>query len=109
MIVVNFTNSFFYTTIFLKKVVYIQSLKLCHYHYEILYFAGGCNIEGEDDSYDFGSGAGFYLDATEEKWKKNYRMFSYVTQEVNFVAQTLLQERRNLKIFEGALQNRVRK
>jgi len=24
----------------------------------------GCNIKGEDDSYDFGSGAGFYLDAT---------------------------------------------
>lgn len=43
---------------------------------------GGCNIEGEDDSWDFGSGAGFYLDATEEKWKTNYRMFSYVTKEL---------------------------
>lgn len=42
----------------------------------------GCNIEGEDDAYDFGSGAGFYVDATEEKWKTNYRMFSYVTQEL---------------------------
>ncbi|RXG50794.1 S-formylglutathione hydrolase [Armadillidium vulgare] len=40
------------------------------------------NIEGEDESYDFGSGAGFYLDATEEKWKKNYRMYSYVTKEL---------------------------
>lgn len=44
--------------------------------------AGGCNIEGEDDSYDFGSGAGFYVDATEEKWKTNYRMYSYVTSEL---------------------------
>lgn len=41
-----------------------------------------CGIEGEDDSYDFGSGAGFYVDATEENWKTNYRMFSYVTKEL---------------------------
>ena len=45
-------------------------------------FTGGVNIEGEDDSYDFGSGAGFYVDATETKWKNNYRMYSYVTKEV---------------------------
>jgi len=44
--------------------------------------AGGCNIEGEEDSWDFGTGAGFYIDATEEKWKNHYRMFSYVTKEV---------------------------
>lgn len=43
---------------------------------------GGCNIEGEDDSWDFGTGAGFYVDATEEPWKNNYRMYSYVTEEV---------------------------
>ena len=42
----------------------------------------GCNIEGEDDSYDFGTGAGFYVDATEEKWKDNYKMYSYVTSEL---------------------------
>ncbi|PIK40975.1 S-formylglutathione hydrolase, partial [Apostichopus japonicus] len=42
----------------------------------------GCNIDGEDDSYDFGSGAGFYVDATTEKWKNNYRMYSYVTEEL---------------------------
>uniref|UniRef100_A0A914XND6 S-formylglutathione hydrolase n=2 Tax=Plectus sambesii TaxID=2011161 RepID=A0A914XND6_9BILA len=42
----------------------------------------GLSIEGEDDSYDFGSGAGFYLDATEEKWKKNYRMYSYIVDEL---------------------------
>lgn len=46
-------------------------------------FSGGCNIEGEDDSYDFGSGAGFYVDATTDKWKKNYRMYSYITKEVH--------------------------
>lgn len=42
----------------------------------------GVNIEGEDDSYDFGSGAGFYVDATECKWKTNYRMYSYITKEL---------------------------
>ena len=44
--------------------------------------AGGCNIDGEDDSYDFGTGAGFYVDATEEKWKSHYKMYSYITKEV---------------------------
>eukprot|EP00892_Ulva_mutabilis_P004448 jgi/Ulvmu1/2375/UM130_0008.1 len=41
----------------------------------------GLGIEGEDDSYDFGTGAGFYLDATDPKWKQ-YRMYSYVTKEL---------------------------
>ncbi len=42
----------------------------------------GCNIEGEDDSWDFGTGAGFYVNATQEKWKTNYNMYSYVTMEL---------------------------
>lgn len=42
----------------------------------------GCNIAGEDDSWDFGSGAGFYLDATVAPWADNYRMFSYVSKEL---------------------------
>lgn len=40
------------------------------------------NLPGEDDSYDFGSGAGFYVDATQEPWRKHYRMYSYVTVEL---------------------------
>ena len=32
----------------------------------------------DDDAYDFGKGAGFYVDATEEPWAKNFRMRSYV-------------------------------
>lgn len=43
------------------------------------------NIPGEDDSYDFGSGAGFYLDATEEPWSGSYNMYSYITQELQDV------------------------
>lgn len=50
---------------------------------KLLIFIGSCGIEGEDDSYDFGTGAGFYIDATEEKWKTNYRMYSYITKEVS--------------------------
>ncbi|PJI42038.1 S-formylglutathione hydrolase [Ferrovibrio sp.] len=42
----------------------------------------GVNIAGEDDAYDFGSGAGFYVDATEAPWSKHYRMYSYVTEEL---------------------------
>jgi len=38
----------------------------------------GVTIEGADDSYDFGSGAGFYVDATEPKWAEHYKMYSYV-------------------------------
>lgn len=41
----------------------------------------GLNVEGEADSYDFGVGAGFYLNATTEKWK-NWRMYDYVTKEL---------------------------
>ena len=34
------------------------------------------------DGYDFGQGAGFYVDATETPWSANYRMWSYVTDEL---------------------------
>ncbi|KAF8648733.1 hypothetical protein HU200_064788 [Digitaria exilis] len=44
-------------------------------------YACGLNIEGESDSYDFGVGAGFYLNATNEKWK-NWRMYDYVVKEL---------------------------
>jgi len=42
----------------------------------------GANIIGEDDDYDFGTGAGFYVDATQEPWAKNYNMYSYITKEL---------------------------
>src|ERR1700744_6222229 len=42
----------------------------------------GLNLPGETDHWDFGVGAGFYLDATAEPWARNYRMGSYVTQEL---------------------------
>jgi S-formylglutathione hydrolase len=39
-------------------------------------------IPGENDTWDLGSGAGFYVDATENPWQKHYQMYSYVTQEL---------------------------
>jgi S-formylglutathione hydrolase len=39
-------------------------------------------LPGETDSWDFGAGAGFYLDATVSPWKENYRMYSYITSEL---------------------------
>ncbi|HEX5184220.1 MAG TPA: S-formylglutathione hydrolase [Allosphingosinicella sp.] len=36
----------------------------------------------DDAAYDFGQGAGFYVDATQEPFAKNYRMFSYLTDEL---------------------------
>jgi len=42
----------------------------------------GLKIPGESDSWDFGVGAGFYVDATQAPWSANYRMYSYVTQEL---------------------------
>lgn len=40
------------------------------------------NTPGEEDDYDLGTGAGFYVDAIQEPWKAHYQMYSYVTQEL---------------------------
>ncbi len=42
----------------------------------------GAGIPGEEDDWDFGTGAGFYLDATAEPWSRHYRMARYITQEL---------------------------
>ncbi|NBD12138.1 S-formylglutathione hydrolase [Corallococcus silvisoli] len=42
----------------------------------------GANIPGEDADWDFGTGAGFYLDATQEPWRARYRMGTYITKEL---------------------------
>ena len=42
----------------------------------------GEDVPDDKDDWQFGSGAGFYLDATQEPWCKNYRMYSYLTEEL---------------------------
>ena len=48
----------------------------------------GTNFEHEHDDYDFGSGAGFYLNATQEPWSKNYKMYDYVVSELTELINT---------------------
>lgn len=50
----------------------------------------GANLPGESESWDFGVGAGFYLDATMEPWAKHYRMESYLTRELREMTVKLL-------------------
>ncbi len=47
----------------------------------------GLNLPGEHTDWDFGSGAGFYLDAEAEPWAPHYRMYSYVTQELRILVE----------------------
>ena len=36
----------------------------------------------DDEAYDLGQGAGFYIDATEEPWNKHFKMWSYIAEEL---------------------------
>lgn len=42
----------------------------------------GANVPGEAEAWDFGVGAGFYLDAVREPWARHWRMESYITGEL---------------------------
>jgi S-formylglutathione hydrolase len=42
----------------------------------------GTGVPGADAAWDFGNGAGFYLDATQPPWATRWRMGSYITQEL---------------------------
>ena len=42
----------------------------------------GTGVAGAEDSWDFGTAAGFYLDATQAPWAAHWRMESYVTDEL---------------------------
>ena len=42
----------------------------------------GETVPDEKDNWQFGSGAGFYLDATESPYDKNYNMYSYIIDEL---------------------------
>jgi S-formylglutathione hydrolase len=39
-------------------------------------------LQGDREAWDFGQGAGFYVDATQAPWQSHYRMFSYVVDEL---------------------------
>lgn len=50
----------------------------------------GVRVPGDDASWDFGLGAGFYVDATTEPWKHNYQMYTYVTSELREIVNQAL-------------------
>lgn len=45
----------------------------------------GPDVPDDPDAWDFGSGAGFYVDATETPWNAHYHMYSYVVNELPLV------------------------
>jgi S-formylglutathione hydrolase len=52
----------------------------------LVFVAPDTSPRGDDvpdsEGYDFGKGAGFYVDATQVPWAKHFRMWSYVTEEM---------------------------
>lgn len=42
----------------------------------------GADVAGEEEGWDFGTGAGFYVDATAEPFATNYNMSTYITEEL---------------------------
>ncbi|AXI00644.1 S-formylglutathione hydrolase [Sporosarcina sp. PTS2304] len=44
----------------------------------------------DDDAFDLGQGAGFYVNATEQPWATHYQMYSYITEELHAIATDLV-------------------
>lgn len=44
----------------------------------------------DDEAWDLGKGAGFYLNATQNPWATNYQMYTYITEELTEIAATLV-------------------
>ena len=61
----------------------------------------GAGIPGEDEDYDLGTGAGFYVDATAEPWASNYRMYSYITKELPAIVEAEFAISRSLRSIAG--------
>jgi S-formylglutathione hydrolase len=60
----------------------------------------GAGVPGETDAWDFGVGAGFYVDATREPWAKHWRMESYLLQELlPLVVEAFAIDARRLGVF----------
>ncbi len=59
----------------------------------------GAGVAGETDSWDFGVGAGFYVDATEPAWSRHYRMASHILELRELVLATLPADPARVGIF----------
>ncbi len=47
----------------------------------------GCHLPGEEDSHDLGTGAGFYVNATQTPWAQHYQMYDYYVSELPYLIQ----------------------
>lgn len=59
----------------------------------------GLDLPGEDDDWDLGTGAGFYVNATEPPWAGHYNMYDYVACELPALVESrfpLMQDRRSI-------------
>lgn len=61
----------------------------------------GVNIPGENDAMDVGTGAGFYVNATQAPWAAHYRMYDYVRDELVEVVNASLPVDPNRKSISG--------
>lgn len=68
-----------------------NAMTKCHYHracaeHGVALIGPDTSPRGDDvpddEAYDFGKGAGFYVDATQDPWAKHFRMRSYVEKEL---------------------------
>lgn len=56
-------------------------------------------LAGEDTDYDLGTGAGFYVDATQSPWQAHYQMYRYVVEELPSVVESqfpIIPEKRSI-------------
>lgn len=58
-------------------------------------------FDGDDKDWDFGQGAGFYLDAVQAPWSKAYRMQTYVTEELRTLVESSFPIRQNARGIMG--------
>lgn len=94
VLVRNLNNCMYYNKYYACTVFLLQ-------YSNIPTFLGGCNIPGEEDSWDFGTGAGFYVDATQDPWKDNYQMYTYITEELSELIASNFPVKRNKQSIMG--------
>jgi len=61
--------------------------------YQVAVIAPDTSPRGEapdDEAYDLGQGAGFYVNATEDPWKSHYQMYDYITLELTKIVHELV-------------------
>ena len=51
----------------------------------------GAHVAGQNENYDFGLGAGFYVNALQEPWAKNYQMYDYIVKELPLLIESNFQ------------------